>query len=74
MAEFHVSRPLIVIARFVLATLGGFALVGAYLGVTEPGAISPFGIGALAILGATLIGVGIFAPSSWCARVLWFIQ
>jgi hypothetical protein len=74
MVEFRVSRPLIVASRLVIATIGGVAALGAYLGLSQPGVIPLLAVAALAAFGVALIGLALFGPSKWCAKVLWFCQ
>lgn len=69
--QLHSS--LVATARLVLGLVGAFAVCGAYLGATDPGVLSAFGVAALSVAGVALLSFAAFAPGSWCVRVLWFV-
>ena len=74
MVEFHGSPALLVVARFILAILGAFAVVCSYYGFSEPGNVSPLGAIALGVTGIAILAFAFFAPARWCATVFRFCQ
>jgi Na+/proline symporter len=62
MVDFRINRPLVVVARVILASVSTFALIACYLGFSQPDALPLLGTIALGAFGAIFLGVALFGP------------